>query len=63
MPFALNNALRVFTQIIKKAIHAIREIWRVGCVIYLDDLLILHQDPNQLFIFVPLLWMQDGRVF
>jgi hypothetical protein len=32
----------------KKAIHAIREIWRVRCVIYLDDLLILHQDPNRL---------------
>jgi hypothetical protein len=48
MPFGLNDASRVFTQIMKKVIHAIREIWRVRCVIYLDDLLILHQDPHQL---------------
>jgi hypothetical protein len=48
MPFGLNNVPIVFTQIMKKAIHAIREIWRVRCVIYPDDLLILHQDPNRL---------------
>jgi hypothetical protein len=29
MTFGLNDMPRVFTQIIKKAIHAIREIWRV----------------------------------
>jgi hypothetical protein len=48
MLFGLNDAPRVFTQIMKKAIHAIREIWRVRSVIYLDNLLILHQDPHQL---------------
>jgi hypothetical protein len=48
MPFGLNDISRVFTQIMKKATHAIREIWRVRCVIYLDDLLILHQNPHQL---------------
>jgi hypothetical protein len=42
MLFGLNNAPRVFTQIMKKVIHAIREIWRLHCVMYLDDLLILH---------------------
>jgi hypothetical protein len=29
MPFNLNDVPRLFTQIMKKAIHAIREIWRV----------------------------------
>jgi hypothetical protein len=40
--FGLNNTPRVFTQIMKKVIQAIRELWKVRCVIYLDDLLILH---------------------
>jgi hypothetical protein len=48
MPFGLNDAPRVFTQIMKKAIHTIKKIWRVRCVIYLNDLLILHQDPHHL---------------
>jgi hypothetical protein len=49
MPFCLNNTPRVlFTQIMKKAIHAIRKIWKVRCVIYLDNLLVLHQDPHRL---------------
>jgi hypothetical protein len=44
MTFGLNNALRVFTQIMKKCVMAIREIWRIRCVIYLDDLVLLHPD-------------------
>jgi hypothetical protein len=48
MPFGLNEAPRVFTQIMKKAIHTIREIWRVCCLIYLDDLLVLHQKPTSI---------------
>jgi chromosome condensin MukBEF complex kleisin-like MukF subunit len=39
MTFGLNDAPRIFTQIMKKAIHAIREIWRVHFMIYVDDLL------------------------
>jgi hypothetical protein len=32
----------------KKVVQAIRELWKVRCVIHLDDLLILHQDQNHL---------------
>jgi hypothetical protein len=32
----------------RKAIHSIRDIWNVKAVIYLDDLLLLHQDKNYL---------------
>jgi hypothetical protein len=42
----LNEAPRVFTQIMKKAMQVIREIWKVRCVIYFDNLFKLHQDQN-----------------
>jgi hypothetical protein len=32
----------------RKVIHSIRDIWNVRAVIYLDDLLLLHQDKNYL---------------
>jgi hypothetical protein len=44
-PFGLND---VYSNNEEKAVQSIREIWRVRCLIYLDDLLILHQGPNQL---------------
>jgi hypothetical protein len=48
MPFGLNDTPRVFTQIMKKCVMVIREIWRIRCVVYLDDLLLLHPDKNHL---------------
>jgi hypothetical protein len=51
MTFGFNNIPRVFTGIMKKAIQAIREIWKVRCVIYLDDLLILKSSKRKLEVF------------
>jgi hypothetical protein len=31
-----------------KCVMAIREIWRIRCVVYLDDLVLLHPDKNHL---------------
>jgi uncharacterized protein YllA (UPF0747 family) len=42
--FQSEQTPRVFTQIMKKAIHTIKEIWKV----HIYDLLVLHQNPNQL---------------
>jgi hypothetical protein len=43
-----NIISRSVTQIMKKAIQVVRELWKVRCVIYLDDLLKLHQDKDYL---------------
>jgi hypothetical protein len=48
MPFGLNDAPRVFSEIMKKVVKAIRRAWNVKAVVYLDDLLLLHQDPDHL---------------
>jgi hypothetical protein len=48
MPFGLSDAPRVFTHIMRKVVHSIRDIWNVRAVIYLDDLLLLHQDKDYL---------------
>jgi hypothetical protein len=53
MFFGLNDAPRVFTQIMKKCVMAIREIWRIRCVVYLDDLVFLHPDKNHLAKLAP----------
>jgi hypothetical protein len=53
MPFGLNDAPRVFTQIMKKCVMAIQEIWRIRCVVCLDDLLLLHPDKNHLAKLAP----------
>jgi hypothetical protein len=37
----------------KKCVMAIREIWRIRCVVYLDDLLLLHPDKNHLVKLAP----------
>jgi hypothetical protein len=37
-----HDVSKIFTQIMKKAIQAIRELWKVRCVICLDNLLILY---------------------
>jgi hypothetical protein len=48
MLFDLNDTPKIFTQIMKKVVQAIKELWKIRCVIYLDDLLILHQNQNHL---------------
>jgi hypothetical protein len=45
---AIRLALRVFTQIMKKCVMAIREIWGIHYVIYLDYLLLLHPNKDYL---------------
>jgi hypothetical protein len=46
MPFGLSDAPRVFSSIMKKVVTTIREVWNVKAVIYLDDLILLHQNPD-----------------
>jgi hypothetical protein len=48
MPFGLSDAPRVFSEIMKKVVKAIRCAWNVKAVVYLDDLLLLHPDPEHL---------------
>jgi ribonuclease HI len=48
MPFGLSNAPRVFTKIMRLVMCEIRKRWEVRCVAYLDDLLLLHQDKQEL---------------
>jgi hypothetical protein len=48
MPFDPSDDSRVFTQIMKKCVMAISEIWPIHCVIYLDDLLLLHPSKDYL---------------
>jgi hypothetical protein len=48
MPFVLNDAPRIFTKIMKFVVRTIREIWNIKVVIYLDNILILHQDKDHL---------------
>jgi hypothetical protein len=48
MPFGLNDAPRVFTLIMRVAVRIIREVWNVKMEVYLDDLVLLHQDPDRL---------------
>jgi hypothetical protein len=48
MPFGLSNAPRIFTKIMRKVMCHIREKWNIRGVVYLDDLLFLHQDQEEL---------------
>jgi hypothetical protein len=50
MPFGLNDAPRVFSLIMRKVAKAIREYWNIKTVVYLDDIILLHQDPEHLKI-------------
>jgi hypothetical protein len=57
MPFHLNDAQQLFTQIMKKCVMVIRQIWRIRCVVYLNDLLLPHPDKNHslfLILFISL---------
>jgi hypothetical protein len=48
IPFSLNDAPRVFAKIMKHVERTTRQIWNIKVVIYLDDILILHQDKYHL---------------
>ena len=52
LPFGLTSAPRVFTKLLKLVVGFLRQ---VGCclIIYLDDLLIVHQDEVQLQQIIP----------
>jgi len=53
LPFGLSVAPRVFTKILKPVVGFLRQV-RCWLIIYLDDLLILHQDRDQLHHFIKL---------
>jgi hypothetical protein len=46
--FSLSDAQRVFTIIMRKVVRKIRGLWNSKTIIYLDDLVFLHKDPNHL---------------
>jgi ribonuclease HI len=48
MPFGLKNAPLVFTKVMRAVMWRIRRKWYVRCAAYLDDLLFVHQDREQL---------------
>jgi hypothetical protein len=48
MPFGLSDAPRLFSLIMRKVERQIRELWGVKVAIYLDDIIVLHQDPKRL---------------
>jgi hypothetical protein len=50
MPFGIKHAPRVFTRVMHGAMVEIRRRWNVTSVQYLDDLLFLESDSNQLSI-------------
>jgi hypothetical protein len=48
MSFNLNDVSRVFTMIMTVCMCIIREVWNVKTEVYLDVLLLLHQDRERL---------------
>jgi hypothetical protein len=44
MPFGVSPAPRAFSQIMHQCMTAVRKIWNVTALFYLDDILVLHQD-------------------
>jgi len=59
LPFGLSSAPRVFTKLMRPVVGFLRQ---VGCrlIIYLDDLLIVHQDKVQLQQIIPLICQLFG---
>ncbi|KAH7832324.1 putative Reverse transcriptase (RNA-dependent DNA polymerase) [Monocercomonoides exilis] len=45
MPFGFKDAPRIFTRLMRKVLQGIREQWDVKCMAYLDDVILIHQDP------------------
>ena len=48
MPFGAKHSPRLFTEALGYAIAFIRKNWTVRMVVYVDDLLFMHQDPQVL---------------
>ncbi|KAA6392864.1 MAG: putative reverse transcriptase [Streblomastix strix] len=48
LPFGWNRSPMVFCRIMKQAVRAIRERWKVRVIQYIDDILLLSQDKIQL---------------
>ncbi|KAA6400393.1 MAG: putative Transposon Ty3-G Gag-Pol polyprotein [Streblomastix strix] len=48
LPFGWNRSPMVFCRIMKQAVKAIREKWKVRVIQYIDDILLLSQDKEQL---------------
>jgi hypothetical protein len=48
MPFGAKHAPRLFTKALSFAIMFIRANWNVRIIAYMDDILLLHQDPHYL---------------
>ncbi|KAH7822425.1 uncharacterized protein MONOS_6415 [Monocercomonoides exilis] len=52
MPFGYKEAPRTFTKVMRKVLKYMREEWKVRTIAYLDDIVLLHQDPQELNIIV-----------
>ena len=54
LPFGLTSAPRVFTKVMKPVVGALRHMG-IRLIIYLDDILILHQSKEELIQLVPMI--------
>jgi hypothetical protein len=45
MPFGARHSPRLFTEVLGYALRYIRAHWEVRVIAYMDDILLLHQDP------------------
>jgi hypothetical protein len=50
MPFGAKHAPRLLTKALSHAILFIRCNWDIRIVVYMDDILLFHQDPTHLHI-------------
>jgi hypothetical protein len=50
MLFGAKHAPRLFTKALSYAISFIRCNWNIRIVVYMDDILLIHQDPTYLHI-------------
>ena len=51
MPFGSKHAPRLFTEALGYAIRYIRQNWDVRIVVYMDDLLLMHQERDKLELY------------
>ncbi|KAH7828266.1 putative Reverse transcriptase (RNA-dependent DNA polymerase) [Monocercomonoides exilis] len=48
LPFGMKDAPRNFTKVMREVVKKVRQRWNVRCVSFLDDVLLLHQDAEEL---------------
>jgi ribonuclease HI len=48
MPFGVSSAPQTFSAIMHQCIAAVRRMWSVNILFYLDDIVVLHHDPHYL---------------